>query len=69
MRLESQAAAGGSPAKSMILLWLWGGPSHMETFDLEPDAPIEYRGEFRPISTNVPRIEIGFGLWVARLGS
>ena len=42
----------------MIVLWLWGGPSHMETFDLKPDAPAEYRGEFRPIRTNVPGIEI-----------
>ena len=44
--------------KSMIVLWLWGGPSHLETFDLKPDAPSEYRGEFRPIQTNVPGIEI-----------
>ena len=59
LRLQSQAARGGSPrAKSMIVLWLWGGPSHMETFDLKPDAPTEYRGEFRPIATNVPGIEI-----------
>lgn len=42
----------------MIVLWLWGGPSHMETFDLKPEAPSEYRGEFRPIPTNVPGIEI-----------
>lgn len=44
--------------KSMIVLWLWGGPSHLETFDLKPDAPSEYRGEFKPIKTNVPGIEI-----------
>src|SRR5262249_53324217 len=44
--------------KSLIVLWLWGGPSHMETFDLKPDAPAEYRGEFRPIPTNVPGLEI-----------
>ncbi|MCA9041222.1 MAG: DUF1501 domain-containing protein, partial [Planctomycetaceae bacterium] len=44
--------------KSMIVLWLWGGPSHMETFDLKPEAPIEYRGEFFPIDTNVPGIQI-----------
>lgn len=60
LRLESQAAAAGASrgGKSVILLWLWGGPSHMETFDLKPEAPTEYRGEFRPISTNVPGIEI-----------
>lgn len=42
----------------MVVLWLWGGPSHMETFDLKPNAPAEYRGEFRPIKTSVPGIEI-----------
>lgn len=58
LRIESQAAGKGHSAKSMIVLWLWGGPSHMETFDLKPEAPTEYRGEFRPIKTNVPGIEI-----------
>jgi hypothetical protein len=58
LRMQSQAAPSGAPRRSMILLWLWGGPSHMETFDLKPDAPSEYRGEFRPIPTNVPGIEI-----------
>jgi hypothetical protein len=59
LRCESLAASpAGSKKKSMIVVWLWGGPSHMETFDLKPDAPLEYRGEFRPISTNVLGIEI-----------
>jgi hypothetical protein len=59
--LESQAAAAGRPVasnKAFLVVWLWGGPSHMETFDLKPLAPAEYRGEFRPIATNVPGIEI-----------
>ncbi len=58
--LRSQGNAGTSDlsGKSMIVLWLWGGPSHMETFDLKPDAPSEYRGEFQPIATNVPGLEI-----------
>jgi len=43
---------------SVILMWANGGPSHLETFDLKPNAPAEYRGEFQPISTNVPGIEI-----------
>ena len=54
-------AAGGSPVaspKSVIAIWLWGGPSHLETFDLKPDAPAEYRGEFRPIPTSVPGLQI-----------
>ena len=61
LKLEAQAAAVGkapSRQKSIIVLWLWGGPSHMETFDLKPEAPSAYRGEFNPIKTNVPGIEI-----------
>src|SRR5436189_2651371 len=45
-------------AKSCILLFMWGGPAHQDTWDLKPDAPAEYRGEFRPIATNVPGIRI-----------
>ncbi|MHC4996386.1 MAG: DUF1501 domain-containing protein [Planctomycetota bacterium] len=41
-----------------ILIWLDGGPSHLETFDLKPDAPAEVRGPFMPIKTNVPGIHI-----------
>lgn len=63
LRCESAAANAASSTanrrkKSMIVVWLWGGPSHMETFDLKPDAPLEYRGEFRPIGTNVPGIDV-----------
>ena len=47
--LRLQAAGREANDRSVIVLWLWGGPSHMETFDLKPDAPAEYRGEFRPI--------------------
>jgi uncharacterized protein DUF1501 len=57
LRLESQAAEPSS-RKSILVLWLWGGPSHMETFDLKPEAPAEYRGEFRPIRTSVSGVEI-----------
>lgn len=45
-------------AKSCILLFMWGGPAHQDTWDLKPDAPVEIRGEFSPISTNVPGIQI-----------
>jgi hypothetical protein len=58
LRLQGWAAGSAGSPKSMVVLWLWGGPSHMETFDLKPGAPAEYRGEFRPIRTNVPGIEI-----------
>ena len=47
-----------SQAKSAIFINLSGGPSHMDTFDLKPNAPDEYRGEFKPIQTSVPGIEI-----------
>jgi hypothetical protein len=43
---------------SVILFWANGGPSHLDLFDLKPQAPTEYRGEFVPIRTNVPGIEI-----------
>jgi hypothetical protein len=61
LRLQARGSAAGTgpaPGPSIILVWLWGGPSHMETFDLKPDAPAEYRGEFQPIETNVPGILI-----------
>ncbi|MGL5095424.1 MAG: DUF1501 domain-containing protein [Planctomycetia bacterium] len=53
-------AAAGEPDKdtAVIFLWLPGGPPHMDTFDLKPDAPAEYRGPFKPIATNVPGVEI-----------
>lgn len=45
-------------AKRCIFLFMWGGPSQLETFDPKPDAPSDIRGEFQPISTNVPGIQI-----------
>jgi hypothetical protein len=45
-------------AKSAIFINLSGGPTHMDTFDLKPDAPSEYRGEFNPIETNVAGVQI-----------
>src|SRR3954463_29190 len=61
--LELQAQAGwrgGSPRDvSLIFLFLHGGLSTIDTWDLKPDAPAEFRGEFRPIATNVPGIRVG----------
>ncbi|HMP17587.1 MAG TPA: DUF1501 domain-containing protein, partial [Gemmatales bacterium] len=45
-------------AKAVILLFMWGGPAQQDTWDLKPQAPVEYRGEFKPIRTKVPGIEI-----------
>jgi hypothetical protein len=59
LRCEALAAAEEQrPAKSVILLWLWGGPSHLDTFDMKPTAPLEYRGPYEPVPTNVPGIEV-----------
>src|SRR5262245_15331922 len=52
------AAAPTPPPRSMILLWLWGGPSQLDTFDMKPAAPLEYRGPYCPIATTVPGIEV-----------
>ncbi len=54
----SQARRAGAPAKSVIILYLNGGPSQLDMWDLKPDAPSEVRGSFRPISTNVPGTQI-----------
>jgi hypothetical protein len=58
LRLRALGAAPGG-RKSVILVWQAGGPSHLDMYDLKPDAPAEVRGEFRPIGTNVPGIDIG----------
>jgi hypothetical protein len=59
-QLLAAEAAKKNPRKDLniILLWMGGGPSNMDTFDMKPDAPAEYRGEFRPISTNMPGVSI-----------
>lgn len=52
-------AAPAPKAKSCILLYCWGGMSHLETLDLKSEAPVEIRGEFSPIATATPGIQIG----------
>ena len=49
---------GPGKATAAIHINLAGGPTHLDTFDLKPDAPSEFRGEFNPIETNVPGVEI-----------
>ena len=56
-------AAAGAPrgegrADSVILVFLGGGPSHLDMWDMKPDAPAEIRGEFRPIATSVPGVQL-----------
>ena len=63
LALQSEAHAASSTtfgrAKRCILMHLWGASPHQDTFDLKPEAPIEVRGPFLPIPTNVPGVEIG----------
>ena len=55
MRAEAQPAANAAlPATSCILIWMDGGPTHYETFDPKPAAPVEIRGEYEAIKTKVP---------------
>jgi hypothetical protein len=63
--VAAQPADGSRPGKvsrkpkSVIIVYLTGAPSHIDTFDLKPDAPKEVRGEFKPIATNVPGLQVG----------
>ncbi len=54
----SNADGHANKDTSVILLWLDGGPSHMDLYDMKPEAPAEYRGLWRPIPTSVPGMEI-----------
>jgi hypothetical protein len=56
-RTASASVATG-PETSVILFWMWGGPSQFETFDPKPDAPAEFRGPFRAIETSVPGMRV-----------
>lgn len=60
LRLRAEAAVASGPkgaAKSCILIWMDGGPTHFETFDPKPDAPAEIRGQFGAIATKVPGVQ------------
>ena len=60
LKARAGDASGGQSTsiKSAIMIYLGGGPSHMDMYDLKPDAPMEFRGEFKPIPTNVPGVQI-----------
>ena len=56
----ARAASAPAAAKSVIQIWMWGGPSHLDTFDPKPDAGYDYHGTLdKPIATNVPGMVIG----------
>lgn len=56
--LHAQAPVPRRRAKACILLFMWGGPAQQDTWDMKPDAPVDYRGEFKPIATTVPGLTI-----------
>jgi hypothetical protein len=58
LRLRALAAQPRASQKAVIMVYLPGGASHMDMYDMKPDAPAEYRGEFQPIATNVPGIQV-----------
>jgi hypothetical protein len=59
LRAETgDASRRALPARNCILIWLAGGPSHLDTFDPKPAAPPDIRGEFKPIATSVPGLHI-----------
>ena len=58
LRAEASPAARAADDTAVIFVWLPGGPPHMETYDMKPEAPAEIRGDFSPIHTVVPGIDI-----------
>jgi hypothetical protein len=58
LRLQARAADQRAGNKAIIMVYLPGGPSHIDMFDLKPDAPVDYRGGFRPIRTNAPGMDV-----------
>jgi hypothetical protein len=59
LRLEANAGAGRKKATSVLMVWLAGGPSTIDIWDLKPDAPDHIRGEFKPIATSAHGVQIG----------
>jgi uncharacterized protein (DUF1501 family) len=58
LRLRAEAVEPAGPRTAIILVWLRGGASHLDTFDPKPNASSDFRGPFSPIATNVPGIEV-----------
>ncbi|MBM3993889.1 MAG: DUF1501 domain-containing protein [Planctomycetes bacterium] len=70
LRLKAAASDGSAPvARSCIVIWMDGGPTHYETFDPKPNAPSEIRGEFQPIATRIPGVHFSEHMQrLARIG-
>jgi hypothetical protein len=58
VRLRAAGLPAGAPPRSVLFLWLWGGPAHLDTWDPKPAAPLDFRGPFSPIATAVTGIRI-----------
>ena len=58
LRAEAGKPAGNARAKSVMFLFLYGGPSQLETFDMKPDAPSDVVGPFKPITARTPGLRI-----------
>lgn len=54
----AKQASVGRRGKSIIMICLGGGPSHLDMYDMRPEAPVEYRGEFQPIASSVPGMQM-----------
>src|SRR5262245_58489777 len=59
LRLRTLGAGANGTAKSVLFLWLWGGPAHLDTWDPKPNAALEYRGPFDAIPTRAPGVRFG----------
>jgi hypothetical protein len=58
LKAEGGEAGGSREDTNVIFIWLPGGPPHLDMYDMKPNAPLEYRGAFNPIATNVPGIDV-----------
>src|SRR5262245_1139329 len=60
LRLKAQANEVGRATRdtAVIMIWLDGGPTHMDMYDMKPAAPAEYKGPLNPVRTNVPGVDI-----------
>jgi hypothetical protein len=58
VRARAVAGQAAPRARQMICVWMAGGPPHTDMFDMKPDSPVDFRGEFRPIRSNVPGLDV-----------
>ena len=59
LRLRAASPSSSGTAKSVLFLWLWGGPAHLDTWVPKPGAPLEFRGPFNTIPTRITGVRFG----------